>query len=405
MTAKSNSADVVIVGGGIYGSSLAYELAKAGKNVTLLEANEIASGASGGPGERGVRANGRDIRELPIVALAQERWQHYQQKIEGGVGYRRLGGLWVVDKPYGQHTHEVMGLVESRCLIQSAMGAPTEFLDRDATHEKEPELSRNILGAIWSPNDGVGDHTFATQQFAKEAAKLGATVRTGAKVVEILHKGGEATGVKLADGEVVPVTGQLALMANAGMIDLLSPVLSDDERMPIWNIMPQMMYVTNPEGRKINHLLGHMHRRLAIKQLPDGTIMLSGGVSITYDKEGRLEGSLSATALNLNDAIATMPFIDRSSFVKVDASRTEATAIDLIPIIDRPDALANTIYGYAWSGHGFAISLGFTKYFTDWLLTGEKPEALEPFSARRYRDPARQAMDAVRAQQQAYAAE
>ena len=71
MSEQTNTSEVVIIGGGIYGASLAYQLALAGKTVTLLEAGEIACGASGGPGERGVRANGRDLRELPICALSQ----------------------------------------------------------------------------------------------------------------------------------------------------------------------------------------------------------------------------------------------------------------------------------------------------------------------------------------------
>jgi sarcosine oxidase subunit beta len=47
--------------------------------------------------------------------------------------------------------------------------------------------------------------------------------------------------------------------------------------------------------------------------------------------------------------------------------------------------LHNTIYGFAWTGHGFAIALGVTKYLTDWIVSGEKPQALEVFSGKRFR--------------------
>ena len=66
--------EFVIVGGGIYGCAVAWELAKRGADVLLLEAQSIASGASGGLGERGVRANGRDLRELPLMRLAYDIW-------------------------------------------------------------------------------------------------------------------------------------------------------------------------------------------------------------------------------------------------------------------------------------------------------------------------------------------
>lgn len=380
--------DIVIVGGGIYGSSLAYELARAGKQVTLLEGATIASGASGGPGERGVRANRRDIRELPIAALALTRWAEFQKKFEGGVGYRRTGGLQVFDVPYGHREHEVYGLMQAMTDIQNEMGVHTEILSKEATLDKEPELFAGVKWSMYCRDDGVGDHTFATQQFAAEAAKAGADVRTGVKVTEILHRGGVATGVRLESGETVEVGSQLILLANAGALALLEPVLKPHERMPMWNIMPQMMYVSNPLEKRVNNLLSHAHRRLAIKQLPDGNIMLSGGVSVQHKDRNLTHGSLSSTAINLNDSIATLPFLEGSSFIKVDASRTDTVALDGIPIIGKPAALSNTLYGFAWSGHGFAISLGFTHYFKEWIVSGEKPAALAPFAASRFNRPA-----------------
>jgi sarcosine oxidase subunit beta len=388
MSDHNNASEVVIVGGGIYGTSLAYQLAKSGRSVTLLEAGEIAGGASGGPGERGVRASGRDLRELPICALAQQLWAEYQTKIEGGVGYRRVGGLKIYDVSYGHREHEVRGRMEATAAVQASLGTPSDVLSRDEALAREPELAPGILGAIWCPNDGAGDHSFATRQFAKEAAKAGAVIRTGAKVAEIVQTRGVVTAVKLASGETVPVGSRLVVLANAGADALLKPVLKPHELGPVWNLMPQMHFVSNPLNRTVNHLLSHAHRRLAVKQLPDGTIMLSGGAHVGHTPEGLWKGSLSSMTQNVTDAVLTMPFIDNSSLLSVDASRVEAVAADQIPLIGQAEALQNLIYGYGWSGHGFAISLGFTRLFSEWIATGEKPEALEPFSPLRFHKPA-----------------
>lgn len=215
------ASEIVIVGGGIYGTSLAYQLAKSGKEVLLLEAGEIASGASGGPGERGVRANRRDPRELPVAAVALALWEKYQQEFENGVGYRRIGGLLVFDVPYGYREHEVRGQMEAIALTQTRLGSPSQVLSLEQTLEREPELSRSLIGAIYCPNDGVCDHTFATQQFAAQAQRAGAIIRTGAKVVEILEEAGQATGVKLESGEFIAVGSQLVLTANIGTQALL----------------------------------------------------------------------------------------------------------------------------------------------------------------------------------------
>jgi len=387
MTTQATASEIVIVGGGIYGASLAYELTQAGKTVTLLEADDIAAGASGGSGERGVRANGRDLRELPMATVSFPLWARYQEQFEGGVGYRRIGGLHLFNIPHGAHEHEVRGTMEAMAMTQNALGVPSQLLNRDETLQREPELSGDLIGSIYCPNDGVCDHTFATRAFAEQARKAGATLRTGARVTEILHDKGRATGVRLASGEVVPVGEKLVLLANKGVLPLLKPVLQPQEIMPVITLMPQMMFVTNPHGKNINHLLGHAHRKLSVKQIQDGTLMLSGGQSVAYTPEGRWKGSLSSIALGLTDAIATLPFIDESSFLKVDASRVESCAVDGIPIVDTPAALHNTIYGFAWTGHGFAIALGFTKYLTDWIVGGEKPQALKVFSGKRFRAP------------------
>lgn len=385
---SSQASEFVIIGGGIYGSSLAFQLAKAGKSVLLLEGGDIASGASGGPGERGVRANRRDTRELPVAALALALWKKYQAEFDKGVGYRRIGGLQVFDVPYGYREHEVRGQMEAMALAQNRLGAPSELLDLEQTLAREPELTRSLIGSIYCPDDGVCDHTYATQQFAAEAQRAGATIRTGAKVVEILAEGGRATGVRLENGEVIAVGSHLVLTANAGTQALLTPYLKAEEKAPLWHLMPQMIYVTNPLNKKINHLLSHAHRRLAVKQVVDGSLMLSGGASVSYTAEGLWKGSLSSTANNLNDAISAFPFIDNSSFVKADASRVETVCVDGIPVVDKPQNLTNTLYGYGWSGHGFAISLGITKYMCDWLTEGERPEALAPFASARFYQPA-----------------
>ena len=82
-------AEYLIVGGGVHGAATAWELARRGAEVRLIEARTVASAASGGPGRRGVRANMRDRRELPLMALSHERWPTLHEAIGGPVGFER----------------------------------------------------------------------------------------------------------------------------------------------------------------------------------------------------------------------------------------------------------------------------------------------------------------------------
>jgi glycine/D-amino acid oxidase-like deaminating enzyme len=271
-----HDAEFVIVGGGIYGVTVALDLATRGRRVTVLEAGELASGASGGPGERGLNGH-RAPCEFAFAKLAQARWQEFQDAIDGGVGYRRVGSFQVFDVPYGARLSEILAQAQVRAQVQCAAGLPASVLTGDQVRELEPEVGQSVAGALYFPTDGVCDHTFATQQIAREAIRRGALVRTGAVVAELICHDSTATGVKLTNGEVVLATQNVIILANGATLGLLSPWLKPEERLAAWDTTPQMLYLSNPTGRKINHLLTHKHRKLAVKQLVDGSIMISGG--------------------------------------------------------------------------------------------------------------------------------
>ena len=95
--------DFVIVGGGVYGSGVAWELARRGAEVVLLEARQIASGASGGLGKRGVRANGRDVRDLPLMRLAYDLWPVLNEMLGAPTGYERTGHVQLIEQERDVH--------------------------------------------------------------------------------------------------------------------------------------------------------------------------------------------------------------------------------------------------------------------------------------------------------------
>src|SRR5688500_1484699 len=119
--------------------------------------------------------------------------------------------------------------MEAQAAIQTQLGSPTRVLTRDEVLEKEPEMTRSIIGGLYSPNDGVGDHTFATRQFGAAAERAGATIRKNARVIEIIKQGSAAKAVRLESGEVINVGSKLFLLCNAGVPKLLSPILSEHE--------------------------------------------------------------------------------------------------------------------------------------------------------------------------------
>lgn len=189
-------ADYVIIGGGIYGCAVAWELAKAGEAALLLEAKTIASGASGGLGERGVRANGRDLRELPLMRLAYDIWPDLHEKIGGFTGYRRLGHLHLIEREAD------LARAPGQVWMQNQQGIESRLLDAGQLRELEPQLSENVIAAIYCPKDGVADHGATTRAMANAAIQAGARIIENAPVTGLRRQGDTVLSIRASiDGE------------------------------------------------------------------------------------------------------------------------------------------------------------------------------------------------------------
>ncbi len=375
--------DVVIVGGGIYGTATALELSERSKRVLLLEKAEIACGASGGPGERGIRSVMRDLREIPIFARAIRKWVSRQNALAGGVGFRQIGGVTGFEFGFGIRSTEVLGRVSAHAAALNALGVEVRVLDEEQLREIEPQLGAGLCGALFAPGDGVVDHTVATRAHAAAAQGRGAVIRESSPVRALRSEGPRIVEVELESGERIQVSGEVILLCNTEVPSLLDGILTEEELLPTWAEIPQMVYVSNPRDTPINHLFGHLQRRLAVKQLPDGTMMLSGGMTVER-ADGATTGCLSSLAGNLADALQTFPFLEEAEFQQLDASRTDTFTTDGTAIVSRPEAVENVVFGYGWSGHGFAISLGFAELIAEWVATGVRAAELEPFDHRRF---------------------
>ena len=102
-------------------------------------------------------------------------------------------------------------------------------------------------------------------------------------------------------------------------------------------------------------LLGHEHRRLALKMLADGSVMLSGGWRGRANPEtGQGETFPEAVAGNYAEAVRVFPAIEGLKVAEARADRVETSCADGIPIIDRLPEAPNVLIGCGWTGHGWA---------------------------------------------------
>ncbi len=174
--------DVVIIGGGISGVAAAYELARRGIAVTLVEKGELASMASGWT-LGGVRQSGRHPAELPLAQAAVRRWEVLTEELEADVEYRQQGNLRLARTP------EEAGAMAAMVAEQQAFGLDLTYLpDHRSVLELAPALSEHVIAASYCPTDGHANPTATVRAFAAAAVRLGANIQMGTKVESYRHE-------------------------------------------------------------------------------------------------------------------------------------------------------------------------------------------------------------------------
>lgn len=372
--------DHVVVGGGVYGTAVAWGLAQRGASVTLVERATVACGASGGPGKRGVRACGRDPRELPLMRRAYDVWPELADRLDGETGYERLGGLQLAEKATADDELAWSAVLAQRD-VQQAHGIPTDLVPGEEARELEPDLSDDVRGALFCPLDGIADHTATTRAFAAAASRHGAHVREHVAVTALRRTAG-ATTVELSDGGTLTPQHGTFLLANSYARQLLAD--SFGIRLPMVRMAPQVTLVQPVDGYRPTRLSGHFTRRLAVKPLPDGSTMVSGGRRGTWHDgaDAGIADDLEARG-NLADAAAVHPGLDGATIVDNDAARPESIAPDDVPVVDLVPGTDDVYVGTGWSGHGFAIAPAVAAALVDWATIGTRPTVLAPFTFQR----------------------
>ena len=365
----------LIIGGGVYGAAVAWELASRGEACRLLEARRIGAGASSGPGRRGVRANGRDPRELPLIRRAMEIWPGLHERLGTEPLFERTGHIQLIEQDRD------LAAAGARVVLQNAMGVPSRLLDAGEVRELEPAVCDAVQAGILVPGDGVADHTATTRAYAAAARAAGAEIVEGVTATAIVVEGGRAVAVETAEADRIAIAGSLIVLANAGAQALLAPPVA----LPLWNLAFQVLLSKPLPEVPVNHLIGHASRRLALKGEPGNRVMISGGyVGRWDDATGTGHPIQAEIAANVADAVAAYPALEGIEIETADTGHLESLSPDGIPVIDRLPGAQNAFYATAWNGHGWAIAPAVAEMLAAWVAEGEKAEALAPFEAGRF---------------------
>ena len=241
------SPDVIVVGGGVIGCAIAYELAKGKARVTLLERELVGSGAS--HASAGLLAPLSDTMEHPALSeLGMKSLRQYRSFLQE---VHEAGGLDVECISSGilrvaLTSEEEEGLQETERRAKD-LGVEVHWLGGREAIELEPLLAPSIRGALYSPSEPQLNPSRLVEALRRAALAHGAVFREQTPVLGLLREGSRVAGVRLADevlqaDRVVLATGSWACEAG----DWLGM------KLPVHPVRGQVVYV-NKLARPLRH--------------------------------------------------------------------------------------------------------------------------------------------------------
>ncbi len=363
--------DVAIVGGGVIGCSIAYYLARRGIKSIVFEQHRLASGASGATAglitplwhvdhtHRALFDMGlRSLNAFPDLAA---------DLAESGAdpGLRQCGVLKVAV------TQEEAETLKDDFAWQGEMDLGVTWLDPDEIFEREPELSQETLGGVFSPHEGYVSGQRLVDSLMHAATQRGATLLEGEEVSGLETDGRRVTGVRTAKDvchaeNTVLAAGPWTGIANRWI----------DHPIPVRPIKGQRALLK--KAGFLPDFVVHSFIGTAVPQT-DGTILVGA-----TRHEGQFDQEVTADAIMsiLANAISILPTLKDASFVEARAGVRPGSP-DNVPIIGPIPDWEGLSVASGHGGTGVMLAPGTAELIADYISTGNA-DSLEPFSVSRF---------------------
>ena len=196
MSSLPAAAEVVVVGGGVIGTSIAFHLAEAGADVCLLERDQLAGGSTS-RAAGGFRAQFSDPLNIAIGRRSIDAFTRFRERPGAEIDLHQVGYLFLL-----AHEEDVASF-EASVALQNELGVPSRFVDLAEVHELSPLAGLDgVLAATYSPLDGHASPEAVVQGYAAGARAHGASVVTGCAVTGVQHTDREIRSVETARGTI-----------------------------------------------------------------------------------------------------------------------------------------------------------------------------------------------------------
>lgn len=366
-------ADVIIIGAGLMGSSTALWLAKAGKNVLLLEKESVPCHASA-VNAGGVRRLNRAMEEIPLSVAAMEMWPRLSSIVGSDCGFQPVGQVRIAPDD------KAMAFFEQRVAQVRKIGFCHEEIVSTAEIERlVPAYSGNCRGGIVSRDDGYALPAKTLRAFFNAACSAGALPLTRCRVNDI-SPGRHGFTVSSEDGRCFK--SETVVNCSGAWGNRIAALV--DDFLPMEPSALSMM-VTTRMSRFIKPVVGVHGRKLSFKQMANGTVVIGGAhkASLDMSKE-RTTIDFSEMRQSARTVLEHFPIMRSATIVRCWAG-IEGVMKDGLPVIGESPSIPGLFHVCGFSAHGFQLSPIIGKLAAS-LVLGKRPViCLKAFSVGRFR--------------------
>jgi sarcosine oxidase subunit beta len=369
------SYDVVIVGGGVNGLSLAYNLAAnhGVRNVAVIERNYIGSGGSG-RNTQVVRANYNTPETVPLYKASLGIWRTLSQELDFNLMFSNAGELDLC------HTTDSLEVERDKSLLNRAYGVQTDILSVDEALRINPLIDVTgggelpVVGASYHPPGSIARHDSVVWGYASAADRRGVHIHEGLEVTGLDTTDGTCRGVitpagTIAAGTVVSaVAGYTSIVA--GMAGLQLPISTH----------PLQAFVTEPYRHVLEGLLSSMDLYVYLSQTARGEILV--GAEILPYNTYSTRSTFGFLAEAAKRSIQIFPVAARARVMRQWAGLCDMTP-DSSPVLGETDVKGFVLMA-GMGTWGFKGSPIFGKLLAGSIATGRMPELIAPFSPDRF---------------------
>ncbi len=365
-------ASVVIIGAGVIGTGIAYNLAKLGMtDVVLVEQKRYSYGSTGRCGG-GIRQQWTTEENIRLAKASVERFERMNEELGIDIGFIQGGYL------IPAFTEQEVRDYRKNMALQNSLGVPTEYMSSEEIKELLPMLNtEKMMGATFCPTDGHANPFAVTEGYAKNAKEMGVDMELFTTV----------RGIDVVDGAV------RCVKTDRGDIETKFVVNSAGPYSPLIGSMAGLEMPNKPYRHEIlaterfKHFLDTMiisfHHGLYFSQTTRGEIV--GGIGNPSEKPGyNLSSSLDFAVRMASALIDFLPQFKNVNVVRQWAGFYDVTP-DAKPILGEVDGLQGFIQANGYSGHGFMLAPIVTELMAELIVNGKTSVPIESMNMRRFK--------------------